>query len=41
MDAFASMDKGKAYLRSGDSTQSLLRLPPLPHGKAPIDMLRL
>jgi catechol-2,3-dioxygenase len=64
VDAFASMDEGKAYMRSnafeinpvgvivdpedlvrrfkaGETTQFLLRLPPLPHGKTPMDMLRL
>lgn len=27
--------------KAGETTQSLLRLPPLPHGRTPIDMLRL
>jgi catechol-2,3-dioxygenase len=64
VDAFATMDEGKAYMRSdafatnpigvifdpeellrrfkaGETAQSLLRLPPLPHGKTPMDMLVL
>jgi catechol-2,3-dioxygenase len=64
VDAFATMDEGKAYMRSeafrtnpvgvvfdpedmlqrfksGATPESLLRLPPLPQGKTPMDMLRL
>lgn len=63
-DAFATMDEGKAYMRSdafksnpigvmfdpeallqrfkaGEAAESLLRRPPLPDGKTPLDMLRL
>lgn len=63
-DAFATMDEGKAYMRSeafasnpigvmydpedllrrfkaGEPDASLLRRPPLPAGKTPMDMLRL
>ncbi|HEX9462507.1 MAG TPA: VOC family protein [Alphaproteobacteria bacterium] len=64
VDAVATMDEGKAYMRSdafrtnpigvlfdpedlvrrfkaGEATESLLRRPPLPPGKTPMDMLRL
>jgi catechol-2,3-dioxygenase len=64
VDAFATMDEGKAYMRSaafetnpvgvlfdpedvlrrfkaGEAPASLLRQPPLPPGKTPMDMLRL
>lgn len=63
-DAFATMDEGKAYMRSeafatnpigvvfdpedllrrlksGEPAQSLLRRPPMPEGKTPLDMLRI
>jgi catechol-2,3-dioxygenase len=64
VDAFATMDEGKAYMRSdafkanpigvlfdpedllrrfkaGEAPESLLRQPPLPDGKTPMDMLRM
>ncbi len=64
VDAFATMDEGKAYMRgpafaanpigvifdpedmlrrfkAGETVESLLRMPPLPAGKTPMDMLRL
>jgi catechol-2,3-dioxygenase len=64
VDAFATMDEAKAYMRSdafkanpigvlfepeallrrfkaGEPAESLLRQPPLPDGKTPMDMLRL
>jgi catechol-2,3-dioxygenase len=64
VDALATMDESKAYMRSdafmanpigvlfepedllrrfkaGESAESLLRQPPLPDGKTPMDMLRL
>ena len=64
VDAFATMDEGKTYMRSdafktnpvgvvfdpeellrrfraGETAASLLRRPPLPQGKTPMDMLRL
>ncbi len=64
VDAFATMNEGKAYMRSdafktnpigvlfdpedllrrfkgGEAAESILRQPPLPPGKTPMDMLRV